>query len=385
MASALARDADPLVNDGVLPTDALYEVLLRIPAKALCRLRLVCRSWRSLTSDPRFARAHSARHPLFVGLNLREAEIHIVDLYSGNIVKRIYSANMAERVNGIGDLSMHLSTQAGLVCVSTSMNNGARDIVLNPTTGAVNILPNGNRPNTVSSCILGHVPSTREYKVLRLSYYNTAKANNRVAFEVIALAGGGGQRWRVKPSPVNISAYFRRIAVVHGVAYFSVRKSSDNDDNDDGSSMVPNIALFNLATEEWRPTTLPGPISKHLYQEGDVTQFDCLDGFLAIIHHKKRSDCSTDIWFLMHVDMDSSRPYWTKRYSMRCVSHWKHATFYPPRPLVILDDGRIVASLEMQYALRVYDPSTDTWEDLTKLGDYFAIRMHHGSLLCSHC
>ncbi|CAL5083811.1 unnamed protein product [Urochloa decumbens] len=359
MASALGRDADPLANDGVLPTDALHEVLLRIPAKALCRLRLVCRSWRSLTSDPRFARAHSARHPLFVGLNLREAEVHIVDLYSGNIVKRFYSANMAERVNGIGDLSMHLSTQAGLVCVSTRMNGGDRDIVLNPATGAVNILPTGNRPNTVSSCILGHVPSTREYKVLRLSYCNSAKATNRVACEVIALGGDGGQRWRVKPSHINITAYFRDIAVVHGVAYFWACELSDDDDYDDHDSiMLPDIALFDLATEEWRPTTLPGPISSHLYQEVDVTQFGCLDGFLAITHHKKRSDCSTDIWFLMDVDMDSNRRYWTKRYSMQCVPHSKHATFYPPRPLVILDDGRIVASLEMQYGLRVYDPST---------------------------
>jgi len=36
-------------NDGLLPTNVLYEVLLRLPAKELCRLRLVCRSWRSLT------------------------------------------------------------------------------------------------------------------------------------------------------------------------------------------------------------------------------------------------------------------------------------------------------------------------------------------------
>ncbi|OEL37035.1 hypothetical protein BAE44_0001946, partial [Dichanthelium oligosanthes] len=48
-----------------LPADVMYEILLRVPAKALCRLRLVCRWWRSLTSDLRFAREHSPRHPLF--------------------------------------------------------------------------------------------------------------------------------------------------------------------------------------------------------------------------------------------------------------------------------------------------------------------------------
>lgn len=111
MASALVRGADPLTaNDGVLPTDVLREVLLRVQAKELCRLRLVCRTWRSLTSDPGFARAHSARHPLLVGGdNLELDEVHIADMYSGSIVKRI---------RGIGTLRKHMRTQAGLVCVS---------------------------------------------------------------------------------------------------------------------------------------------------------------------------------------------------------------------------------------------------------------------------
>ncbi|OEL15207.1 hypothetical protein BAE44_0023774 [Dichanthelium oligosanthes] len=56
------------INDAVLPTDVLYEVLLRLPANVLCRIRLVCWSWRSLTSDPGFARAHASRHPLLVGV-----------------------------------------------------------------------------------------------------------------------------------------------------------------------------------------------------------------------------------------------------------------------------------------------------------------------------
>nr|CAB3454817.1 unnamed protein product [Digitaria exilis] len=107
MASSLVRGADPLAaNDGVLPTDVLREILLRVPAMALCRLRLVCRSWRSLTSDPRFATAHTARHPLLVGLEYGLDEIHVIDLYSGSIVKRI---------NGLRRFwSSHLSVQDGL-------------------------------------------------------------------------------------------------------------------------------------------------------------------------------------------------------------------------------------------------------------------------------
>ncbi|CAL4906003.1 unnamed protein product [Urochloa decumbens] len=365
--AALPRDADYLANnnDGVLPSDVLYEVLLHLPAKALCRLRLVCRSWRSLTSDPRFARAHSARHPLFIVVDLDrvESEIHIIDLYSGSIVKRISSADLAQRVHGIGDLYRLMSTEASLVCVSTTTSDdgSVQDIVLNPTTGAVKILPDGNRSGLVNSCILGYVPSTGEYKVLRLCFCATPEETFEVACEVIALGGcGDEQRWRAKPSPeINISAHFRYVAVVHGVAYFCSFKSSDDDDDDDDDDTMPSIALFDLATEKWRPSTLPGPIRCHLYHlDADQIHFNSFDGCLLVISHHKVRDCSTDLWFLMGVDNNS--PSWTKRYSMRCAPHWDHAAFYPPCPLVMLGDGRVVAWLKWKYVLTVYDPSTGT-------------------------
>ncbi|OEL15303.1 hypothetical protein BAE44_0023677, partial [Dichanthelium oligosanthes] len=92
-----------------LPTDVLYEVLLRLPAIVLCRLRLVCRWWRSLTSDPDFAKAHTFRHPLVAGISLkrRRREVHIIDL-SGNVVRRLPIAR------SVYDLNTHLD----LICVS---------------------------------------------------------------------------------------------------------------------------------------------------------------------------------------------------------------------------------------------------------------------------
>ncbi|CAN6356512.1 unnamed protein product [Urochloa humidicola] len=297
--AALARDADSLANnnDGVLPSDVLYEVLLRVPAKSLCRLRLVCRSWRSLTSNPRFARAHSARHPLFVvhdDGDQEEPEIHIIDMYSGSIVKRISCDDLVKGVyGGIGEyLCKIMSTEASLVCISTSDGINELNIVLNPATGAVKILPDGNTLGLGKSCIIGYVPSTREYKVLHLCNYVTPEETFKVACEVITLGGYGDddKRWRAKPSPVDISPNFHYIAVVHGVAYFWSSNDEDDDDNDD---TMPSVALFDLATEKWRPSILPGPISCHLcHQDLDQIQFNNFDGCLVISHHKVR-DCST--------------------------------------------------------------------------------------------
>ncbi|CAN6355834.1 unnamed protein product [Urochloa humidicola] len=56
-----AAAAAAAANDGVLPTEILHDIMLRLSIKALYRLRLVCRAWRALTSDPGFAHAHSSR------------------------------------------------------------------------------------------------------------------------------------------------------------------------------------------------------------------------------------------------------------------------------------------------------------------------------------
>ncbi|CAN6165479.1 unnamed protein product [Urochloa humidicola] len=114
MASAqlMVRDGDKrgklhalaVTNDGVLPTDVLYEVLLHLPVDILCRFRLVCRSWRSLTSDPTFAKAHSFRHPIIVGVRSvsgtwsnHDCEFQFVDALSGNTVKRIRPCHNARQ------------------------------------------------------------------------------------------------------------------------------------------------------------------------------------------------------------------------------------------------------------------------------------------------
>ncbi|KAL6638459.1 hypothetical protein ACP70R_023954 [Stipagrostis hirtigluma subsp. patula] len=57
MAAAVVKlDEAPVLaaaNYGVLPLDILYDVLLRLPADELCRLRIVCRSWRSRSPPTR--------------------------------------------------------------------------------------------------------------------------------------------------------------------------------------------------------------------------------------------------------------------------------------------------------------------------------------------
>ncbi|KAF8654856.1 hypothetical protein HU200_061435 [Digitaria exilis] len=58
--------AAPLANHGLLPADLMFDVLLCLPAKELCRF-----------PRPVFAKAHSSRHPLVLGLRNR-SKVHII-------------------------------------------------------------------------------------------------------------------------------------------------------------------------------------------------------------------------------------------------------------------------------------------------------------------
>ncbi|TVU38157.1 hypothetical protein EJB05_11511, partial [Eragrostis curvula] len=362
--------ADPhavVTNDGVLPTDLLTEILLRVPAKPLCRLRLVCRSWRSLTSDPRFARTHSSRHPLFAGRSpskdKEEYEIHIFDM-SGNIVKRMC---------GLGDLAMHLSTQADLVCVKRYTGNAEEDpdLLLNPATGAIHVLPGVSVSCIYATCFLGHVPSTGEYKVLRVCLQHSDGVEVQHAYEVVTLDDGSGQSWRVHvtpcpPPPTRILPYTGFMVIIREIAYVvSLLHGLD-------------IVLFHLVTEEWRPTVVRGPCIN--LQDSESIELFELNGCLVIgNHNNKNEDCSMDLWFLVDVD----KGLWTKRYSILCGPNWKYHTPNPPCPLVVLDDGRLVVGYGWALILRAFDPRTCSWEDLAELPDpEDSIGLYKGNLLC---
>jgi hypothetical protein len=121
-AASKARRAD----GGVLPTDVLYEVLLRLRAKEVCRVRLVCRRCRSLTSDPVFARDHGSRHQHLVGLRHGDLdEVHVLHL-SGNIVKRI-------RLEHRFSTNCFFNAEVDLICVGVDW--GKACVLINLATG----------------------------------------------------------------------------------------------------------------------------------------------------------------------------------------------------------------------------------------------------------
>ncbi|KAL6595054.1 hypothetical protein ACP70R_048157 [Stipagrostis hirtigluma subsp. patula] len=370
-------------NDGLLPTDVLREILLRLPANVLCRFRLVCRSWRSLTSDPIFAKAHSSRHPLVVCLHADAGrrgcsrEIRFVDL-SGNIVKRI---STGQDWDGHG-----LTLQHNLLCVTHVKGKAC---VVHPATGAITVLPSdiaakheNNSTAIYSMSIIGQVPSTGEYKVLRIHRYHMDDEPEQTC-DVITLGGsssGGAGSWRVRQRPpIRVMTTSFHEAVVGGVAYFLL----------DGYLLAnvkrDAIASFDLATEEWRSTTFRGPLNDLLTGADDEHRISLylarLNGCLVTICRNyqdwRDEDCCIDLWFSMDID----KGLWTKRYCLRSVPSLLHEGLV--FPLVALDNERILLWVNGAGILREYNTRASTSTNLATIQNCFSVSMYQGSLLCS--
>ncbi|KAF8741155.1 hypothetical protein HU200_013636 [Digitaria exilis] len=309
--------------------DVLFEVLLRLPASLLCRLRLVCRSWRSLTADPVFATAHASRHrPLLAGYHIGShgCEVRVVDL-SGNVINRI-----PIKPDPIG----YCNTQLNLVCVSeVATHRISRSSLVNVATGDVttlipDVVHDGDAANVVvSPLLLGHVPSTGERKVF---YSCLCSATTHVDGRVVqtcgvATVGGGGisvGAWRATASPPAFVASGIQDRVVTGGLAFFLLNQWYNQRNNHGDLEPDAISVLDLATEEWRPAMLGGPLSSRLASDDeklrylkhrDDVRLASLNGCLVAVHHNYFGQ---DLWFLE--DMNVDKGLWTKRYSIRCAS-----------------------------------------------------------------
>ncbi|CAN6203559.1 unnamed protein product [Urochloa humidicola] len=350
-----------------IPPDALFETLLRLPARDLCRLRCVCRSWRDLISDRVFAAAHAAAHrrapPLFLAKFFDDkTSVYVVDL-SGAVVKRIAGA-------GAGPYQQLLPTRLDVACVAGDRN---RCGVLNPATGDVQFLPRITAPesthrvgmimNPVSTFFtLGRVAATGEHKVLRMfNGIGFRNGRSQQVFEVITVSGGeghgGAAKWRALQDP-GLFIDECSGTVVDGVVYFMTSSLYDGL----GCGIRPDyIVTFDLGAEDWM-ADIRGPISSNAGQF--VPLFDRnrlalveLNGYLVLAEQDRRP-FTMDLWYLV----DSRRGVWVKQYRIR--TRWLVVRLPDDedhlKPLLVLDDGRLVLYAEGR--MFICDPEASSFK-----------------------
>ncbi|CAL5078993.1 unnamed protein product [Urochloa decumbens] len=370
-----------------LPLDALFEILLRLTAKELCRLRAVSRPWRALLSDPHFIAAHAARHPsplVVVGYGLSSGYpdgnilCDIMDL-SGQVVKRIRATG-----DGIGEDSV-VSARLEFAEIARGLSCGCQ--LLNPATGAVTVLPEELADEHAalqldifeyrSVVAFGKVASTGEYKALRVFDNTFDEPSSEQLCEVFTIDGRSRDaRWRAKrapPCPVHVS----NMAVVNGIVYFFF-----HDGYWYGYVKPKFIASFDLGTEEWRRTiqvpmfkfegSALGLSSSHM--EFNRFSLASLNDCLAVVHCVYSA--YIDIWFLM----DFEKGLWARQHSIQIKQNAPDDGIFV-HPLLVLNDGRIVTYIGNRGILRIYNPRTTDYTDLAVTMPYVAMDLYTGNLL----
>ncbi|KAL6595031.1 hypothetical protein ACP70R_048134 [Stipagrostis hirtigluma subsp. patula] len=247
----------------VLPLDAWHDILLRLPAKELCRLRVVCRPWRRLLSDPHFIAAHGARHsaPLFVvgqpWYSRGDTLLEIMDL-SGNVIRRFRKTAAGKAKH---EWAM-ASAPSDLVTVGEGDNiTGSYSCrLLNPGTGSVQLLPEGDgavdvRERHISSAQIG---PTGAHNVLCVIYFiSNDHSTDRHVYEVFAIDGRGQARWMGKKASPQVNLDLSTSVVVKNIVYFLMDTLCCAHQQD---VEADHIVLFDLEKEEWGET-LRGPLS----------------------------------------------------------------------------------------------------------------------------
>ncbi|WVZ71312.1 hypothetical protein U9M48_019909 [Paspalum notatum var. saurae] len=319
-----------------LPQDVMYEILLHLPAKTLCRLRAVCRPWRSLISSAMFIAAHAARHPrphliaCYDDTAEHKIGFGIMDL-SGQMIKQVHR----KEADKITDMS------SDLVCIRTLLHNYR---LVNPATGVVFRLPRHLaqehvdqgfklRDYTRSQHMFGFEAKKGEYKVLR-KLERPYHATDTPLFEVYTLNSKRPARWRAKQAP-PLSALLGDWTVIDGVVYVLNDYLCFNMILFDQQVTTEQywIVSFDLETEEWRPN-IRGPNSLivddeaadrfdgHNYGDGpkriSLTKLDA-----SLVIFVGMTTCM-DMWFLMD-------GFWVKKCSVLFDLHIHPLNLHPLR------------------------------------------------------
>ncbi|XP_044973337.1 F-box protein CPR1-like [Hordeum vulgare subsp. vulgare] len=142
MAAAASAAVSPPPHHGLPDEIFIWEILVRLPPKALLRCRAVCRAWRAATSARDFLLAHHDRQPTLLFLhcfNFVGDEVDSLDIISFDHRAGVAAADQLQTVARLGHAFFRpLASCDGLVVLA---KNYARFSICNPATRQYAPLP----------------------------------------------------------------------------------------------------------------------------------------------------------------------------------------------------------------------------------------------------
>ncbi|XP_026383342.1 F-box protein At3g07870-like [Papaver somniferum] len=412
-----------------LPEDIITDILSRLPAVFLLSLKQVCKTWRDLLVGPNFARIHLRRqqyvdqgitHDASISNNYKVSFLCFLEStenqYQQSIHYREYLddenlENLSNRKFTINFKGLPVDSCNGLICFSsvnrlhcveespietssevqefpietrteyrvpnlkqfTYVHNDPT-YIFNPVTGEELRLPELLVPDTIVghqltlSVGFGYLPSTGEYKVVRIYYQpkDVLKYDRTPVGKVQVYTLGGESsssgHWRNK---CDIPYHFGQSdgvffnGALHWVQY--------------GHGDRERIMAFDLGTEEFFVVKSP----PDCFQGDSAHGYELcrLGGCLGVYHNKdcyNRNDRSWDIWVLKKTEndtsfvMDENEEYYDSSWSWSRIFSIDQAelSYDDCLPLSVTKSGEILFKYRQLSALCIYEPKTATFRTI---------------------
>ncbi|VAH86254.1 unnamed protein product [Triticum turgidum subsp. durum] len=253
---------EPVAADEIL----LRKILLGLPTRAVARGRCVSTQWRGLLSDPAFLDLHA--HSAHVVSGARAAAeallVSRTEPEPGLVPKTtVYNVCTAATMCVLNLLAGYTPAQAcnGFVLFVANNATWLPLVICNPITGVKLAVDPPLRSETSSVFwnshwhmdAMGYSPSTREYKLFRLSF--SASGDQGLLdvnyLQVFTLGRGPGAGvWRRRQGLFTCHAMGSPPALIDGTLYF-LAKQQDRDRKPD------SLMIIDVATETCRTCRLP--------------------------------------------------------------------------------------------------------------------------------
>ncbi|KAI8556187.1 hypothetical protein RHMOL_Rhmol05G0232600 [Rhododendron molle] len=341
------EDSQPLPN---LPPEIIVEILLRLPVKPLLRLRCVSKSWRSLISNPKFAKTHLCLAS--VNTDYTNRRLILSSSYPRAAVK---SCSLYSILNEKSDSAVELDCPLkvpnlrvtiwgccdGLVCIGTN----TEVFIWNPSTRKYKGLPNVEMScDCFARFGFGYDDCIDDYKVVGFFFdKHTSGFVPKVKVDTLR-----SDLWRrIGDCPHRVPPDVVGTFVNKALHWIHLSESRDSNDI---------IVSLDLVKETYGEVSEPNYRDCYFYE---IT-LGVVDGCLCIL--RNCSGACSDVWVMKEYGIRDS---WTKLVVIPYLSHpsepylshpsdWSFST-----PLCILENGEVL--LNTTTNLVRYNPKDGTF------------------------
>ncbi|AEE75960.1 unnamed protein product [Arabidopsis thaliana] len=290
-----------------LSEDLVEEILSRVPAISLKRLRYTCKQWNALFNDQRFSKKHRDKAPkTYLGLTLKDFRIYSMSsnlhglLHNNNIDLLMEFKGKLSSLNDLNDFEIsQIYPCDGLILCSTKRNT--RLVVWNPCTGQTRWIKRRNRrmcdtfafgyDNSKSSCL-------NNYKILRVC---EKIKGQQFEYEIFEFSSNS---WRVLDVNPNCIIEGRSVSVKGNSYWFATITKTHY-----------FIRRFDFSSETFQKLPLPF----HIFDYNDSRALSAFrEEQLSVLHQSFDTE-KMDIWVTNKID-ETTDWSWSKFFTVRLIN-----------------------------------------------------------------